>query len=66
VGENTVTIADDVRVHGGALEASNVNPVYEMVNMIELQRSYEMNQKVILTHDEMLQKSINSVGRLTA
>lgn len=66
VGENSVTIADEVRVHGGALESSNVNSVYEMVNMIELQRSYEMNQKVILTHDEMLQKSINSVGRLTA
>ncbi len=66
VGENSVTIAGEVRVHGGALEASNVNAVYEMVNMIELQRSYEMNQKVILTHDEMLQKSINSVGRLTA
>jgi len=32
--------------------------------MIELQRAYELNQKVILTQDEMLQRSINSVGKL--
>lgn len=38
----------------GALESSNVNVVEEMVNMIENQRAYEMNSKVISTTDEML------------
>ncbi|EKD68584.1 MAG: Flagellar basal-body rod protein FlgF [uncultured bacterium] len=62
--ENGVTVAADYKITQGAIEASNVNAVYEMVSMIELQRAYELNQKVILTQDEMLQKSINSVGRL--
>ena len=39
----------------GSLEASNVNAVEELVNMIETQRSYEMNSKAIQTVDEMLQ-----------
>ncbi len=38
----------------GSLESSNVNVVEEMVNMIETQRAYEMNSKVISTTDEML------------
>ncbi|NPU94055.1 MAG: flagellar basal-body rod protein FlgG [Gammaproteobacteria bacterium] len=39
----------------GALESSNVNVVEELVNMIETQRAYEMNSKVISTVDQMLQ-----------
>ena len=38
-----------------ALEASNVNVVEEMVNMIETQRAYEMKSKAISTADQMLQ-----------
>ncbi|QIZ77247.1 flagellar basal-body rod protein FlgG [Ferrimonas lipolytica] len=38
----------------GALESSNVNVTEELVNMIESQRVYEMNSKVISTVDEML------------
>jgi len=39
----------------GSLEASNVNIVEEMVGMIETQRAYEMNSKVISTADGMMQ-----------
>jgi len=39
----------------GAVETSNVNVVEELVNMIETQRAYEMNSKVISTTDQMLQ-----------
>lgn len=39
----------------GFLEASNVNPVSEITNMIVAQRAYEMNSKVITASDEMLQ-----------
>lgn len=39
----------------GSLEASNVNVVEEMVNMIETQRAYEMNSKAVATADQMLQ-----------
>ncbi len=39
----------------GSLESSNVNVVEELVNMIETQRSYEMNSKAISTSDQMMQ-----------
>jgi len=38
----------------GNLEASNVNVVEEMVNMIETQRAYEINSKAISAVDDML------------
>ncbi len=38
----------------GTLEASNVNIVEEMVNMIETQRAYEINSKAIAAADGML------------
>ena len=39
----------------GSVEASNVNVVEELVNMIETQRAYEMNSKAISTADQMLE-----------
>lgn len=39
----------------GALETSNVNVVEELVNMIETQRAYEMNSRVIAATDSMLE-----------
>jgi flagellar basal-body rod protein FlgF len=36
-----------VRIRTGMLEGSNVNPVEEMVNMISLQRHYEMQVKLM-------------------
>ncbi len=38
----------------GALETSNVNTTEELVNLIESQRVYEMNSKVISAVDQML------------
>ncbi|MCW8884670.1 MAG: flagellar basal-body rod protein FlgG [Motiliproteus sp.] len=38
----------------GALENSNVNSVEELVDMITVQRAFEMNSKVISTADQML------------
>ena len=38
----------------GYKEASNVNVVSEMVEMISLAREYESNQKLIQTVDSML------------
>ncbi|KZC36906.1 MULTISPECIES: flagellar basal-body rod protein FlgG [Rhodanobacter] len=39
----------------GALESSNVNVVEQMVDMIETQRTYEMNSKAVSAADSMLQ-----------
>src|SRR3546814_8096391 len=42
-------------IRQGALEGSNVNVVEELVDMIETQRAYEVNSKMISATDEMLQ-----------
>lgn len=46
----------------GFLEASNINVVEEMVNMILSQRAYEANSKIIKTTDEMLHMANNVKG----
>ncbi len=38
----------------GALESSNVSTVQELVDMIETQRTYEVNSKVLSAADEMM------------
>lgn len=43
------------QVRQGMLEGSNVNVVEELVDMIETQRAYEVNSKMIKSTDEMLQ-----------
>ena len=47
----------------GFVEASNVNPVVEMVQMIEVNRAYEANQKIIQTHEAMLGTLINQIAK---
>ena len=42
------------KIRQGYVEASNVQVVDEMVNMIVAQRAYEMNSKAIQAADEML------------
>ncbi|MBO9622010.1 MAG: flagellar basal-body rod protein FlgG [Sphingomonas sp.] len=42
------------KIRQGALESSNVNVVEELVDMIETQRAYEVNSKMISASDEML------------
>jgi flagellar basal-body rod protein FlgG len=49
------------RLVQGALEGSNVNIVEEMVGMIETQRAYEMNSRLISTADGMMQYLNNNV-----
>ena len=47
----------------GFIEMSNVNPISEMTQMIEVQRAYEANQKVVSASDQLLQKSANEIAR---
>lgn len=39
------------RIHQGYLEASNVEPVIEIARLIEVQRNYEMNQRMLDQED---------------
>jgi flagellar basal-body rod protein FlgG len=52
------------KISQGFVEASNVNPVLEMVRMIEVNRAYEANQKTIQSEDSMLGRLINEVARV--
>ena len=45
----------------GMLEASNVNSIEELVNMITTQRAYEMNSKVIASADGMMSFAIQQL-----
>jgi flagellar basal-body rod protein FlgG len=48
-------------LRSGALEASNVNVVEELVDMIETQRAYEVNSKMIQATDEMMRNATQSL-----
>jgi flagellar basal-body rod protein FlgF len=52
------------RVRQGFIESSNVNSVTEMVDMIEVNRAYEANQKTIQTEDSLLGKLFNEVMKV--
>lgn len=53
----------NLKIRQGFLEKSNVNVVRGMVEMIEVQRSYEANQKTVTTADSTLGKLINEMAR---
>ena len=65
-GEPRMEVEDEVLkrsvIRSGYLEASNVQTVDEIVNLIVAQRAYEMNSKVITASDQMLQQANNLRG----
>ena len=61
-GQNGTTGAGGVRQ--GVLEMSNVNIISEMVNLISNYRAYEVNSKVVQSHDQLLDKAVNEVGKI--
>lgn len=71
-GENMYTLVEggveqpaEAKAVQGYLEMSNINVVSEMVEMINITRAYEANQKAIQTADSMLDKSVNSIGTVS-
>lgn len=55
--------AAEIVVAQGHLEGSNVEPIDVLVAMIAAQRAFEMQTKVLTTEDELLNKSVNTLGR---
>jgi len=53
-------------VRQGFVEASGVNSIKEMVEMIGTMRGYESAQRAVLAIDGTLDKAVNSVGSLNA
>ncbi|MDL2279838.1 flagellar basal-body rod protein FlgF [Desulfovibrio sp. OttesenSCG-928-G11] len=62
-GREVAEIETDAFMVQGFLEVSNVNPVYEMVNMIEAQRQFEAYSKVMQTSNAIDKEAISRVGR---
>ena len=61
---NVGQITGNPQIKQGFLETSNVSVVKEMIKMMDIERAYESNEKVIQAEDQMLQKSIQEVGRV--
>lgn len=62
--EGAELITTNASVQAGYLEASNVQVVREMVELISVTRQYEANQKIIQTYDSALEISANRIGKL--
>ena len=54
---------EEIRISQGTLEASNVNAIRTMTEMIETLRVFETYQKVIRAADDATSKTVNEVGR---
>jgi len=54
----------DPQIFQGALETSNVNPIEEMLDLLDAHRSYEACLKVIQSDDSLDSKAVNDLGRV--
>lgn len=52
------------RIVQGYLEASNTNIVSDMISLITNYRAYEINAKAVQSHDHLMDKAVNEVGKL--
>jgi flagellar basal-body rod protein FlgF len=53
---------ENPQVLQGYLEASNIAPLREMVDLVNIARAYEANQKLIQSHDQTMQKTLDALG----
>ena len=55
--------APDARVRQGNLEDSNVNPLIEITNLIEISRAYERVTKMIENANDLSRRSVERLGK---
>jgi flagellar basal-body rod protein FlgF len=58
------TASTAVQFHQGFLETSNVQPVQEMLHMMQIVRHFEAGQRYMRAYDQMLDKAINDLGQI--
>ncbi|MHA3914353.1 flagellar hook-basal body complex protein [Halovulum sp. GXIMD14793] len=61
--ESGLIPVEDAQIVQGYLEESNVNPVGEITRMIEVQRSYELGQKLLEREDERIRAVTRTLGQ---
>ena len=54
---------DDARIRQGFLEESNVDSVFEITRMIEVQRAYELGQSFLDREDQRIRSAISGMTR---
>lgn len=57
-------MGDRPRIEQGLVEESNVDIAGQMVKMIETNRAFSMNQRAVQSNDQILQRTVNEVGRI--
>lgn len=62
-GAGPVAVSGTV-VRQGLLEGSNVELADEMAKLIEGLRAYQLSQRALRTHDELLDRAVNQVGKV--
>ena len=60
--DGTIQAGETGGVRQGFLEASTVNVVSEMVELIRVMRSFEASQRAVRAHDEALTQSATQVA----
>ena len=59
-----LAMANPYSIAQGFLETSNVDIGREMVDMLAMYRTYELNQRMVTMIDETLGRAVNEIGRL--
>ena len=62
-GEETTEATAPI-VHQGFLETSNVQTVNEMIQLMETMRRFESGQRFVRGYDDMMDKTISTLGRI--
>ncbi len=64
--EQATTPADGATIMQGMLEASNVEPIVEMTQMIEVMRAYQSSSELLSTNEDMIRRAIQKLGEVKA
>ena len=59
----TPVAANDVQIRQAMLEGSNVNPILEITNLIEIQRAYESVTRMIENTNDLSRRAVERLGR---
>lgn len=63
-GVTQAVMDEQVQLHQGYLERSNVDSTQAVVDMMAAARAYEMNQRLVQYYDKSLEKTVTEVGRV--
>ena len=55
--------AADAQIHQGALESSNVNPLIEITNLVEISRAYESVSRMIDNTNDLSRRAVERLGK---